>query len=592
MAQGEVQEERAKEESEDTTEETFLKDLYVFMKKRETPIERIPNLGFKKIDLFVMYKTVKGLGGYHQVTAQQLWKQVYNTLGGNPHSTSAATCTRRHYEKLLLPYECGAKGDELLSAIPPHQLKHFTYTDLCKADDGQQPTKRRALLHHNTRGLLSDSRVGVIPLTVPHCPQYYYPDCQVLSTYGPISSLERTPHTPPVLQSQHPYCLSPQISDERVKQPLEHLRYLAEQYKSLSGLTEPLNLSLKASRPETNDPPTSSFTSPTPSKNPKFLNKPSPLYPAEGTVKNQGQKTQGDERHVGMYFSVTPYSNPVKPGEDNPINIKSTPSTSSRSSTSVSASTLRTDTTSPTQMVCSKESTSKKAHIPRILKFTQEDREGSSKLSQSKFSHEMLRLQGENGGKMDIQIPVALLHDWIRLCGPSATVYEANQPEKSDTRENNWSNSDIFPTKRSVHHRDHNCSTATQDHCRKQRPETSQTPTNPRNGDCYNMDPYDFSVNRKEFHKSGNSKPSYAWDIYDRDNPALPIQLETESAPLAIEQGFLSSRSPAIKNDRRQGEEESPGQGPSAVLMVNSSDSLLCLTNEQFVKLKRIISST
>ena len=34
-----------------------------------------------------------------QVTTHQLWKQVYNTLGGNPRSTSAATCTRRHYEK-------------------------------------------------------------------------------------------------------------------------------------------------------------------------------------------------------------------------------------------------------------------------------------------------------------------------------------------------------------------------------------------------------------------------------------------------------------------------------------------------------------
>lgn len=34
-----------------------------------------------------------------QVTSQQLWKQVYNMLGGNPRSTSAATCTRRHYEK-------------------------------------------------------------------------------------------------------------------------------------------------------------------------------------------------------------------------------------------------------------------------------------------------------------------------------------------------------------------------------------------------------------------------------------------------------------------------------------------------------------
>lgn len=34
-----------------------------------------------------------------QVTARRLWKKVYDELGGSPGSTSAATCTRRHYEK-------------------------------------------------------------------------------------------------------------------------------------------------------------------------------------------------------------------------------------------------------------------------------------------------------------------------------------------------------------------------------------------------------------------------------------------------------------------------------------------------------------
>lgn len=91
------------------------------------------------VDLFLMFTTVRDMGGYQQVidslfpfllqlllklsvktyqksnkhgermkvkrllplqvTAQQLWKQVYNALGGNPSSTSAATCTRRHYER-------------------------------------------------------------------------------------------------------------------------------------------------------------------------------------------------------------------------------------------------------------------------------------------------------------------------------------------------------------------------------------------------------------------------------------------------------------------------------------------------------------
>lgn len=48
MAHGEIPEESTKEPVEEITEEQFLKDLYLFMKKRDTPIERIPHLGFKQ----------------------------------------------------------------------------------------------------------------------------------------------------------------------------------------------------------------------------------------------------------------------------------------------------------------------------------------------------------------------------------------------------------------------------------------------------------------------------------------------------------------------------------------------------------------
>ncbi|XP_072517881.1 uncharacterized protein [Salminus brasiliensis] len=91
-------------------EQLFLDRLLVFMERRGSPISKVPNLGFKKIDLFLMYSVVKKLGGYDTVTSQRLWKTVYNELGGSPGSTSAATCTRRHYEKLMLPYEQHIKG--------------------------------------------------------------------------------------------------------------------------------------------------------------------------------------------------------------------------------------------------------------------------------------------------------------------------------------------------------------------------------------------------------------------------------------------------------------------------------------------------
>lgn len=50
MAHREVQEQGANDPVEETSdaEKHFLKELYHFMKKRDTPIERIPNLGFKQ----------------------------------------------------------------------------------------------------------------------------------------------------------------------------------------------------------------------------------------------------------------------------------------------------------------------------------------------------------------------------------------------------------------------------------------------------------------------------------------------------------------------------------------------------------------
>ncbi|KAF7655871.1 hypothetical protein LDENG_00049160 [Lucifuga dentata] len=93
-------------------DKSFVSSLYSFMKARGTPIERIPHLGFKQINLWRIYKAVEKLGGYDSVTARRLWKNVYDELGGSPGSTSAATCTRKHYERLVLPFERHLKGEE------------------------------------------------------------------------------------------------------------------------------------------------------------------------------------------------------------------------------------------------------------------------------------------------------------------------------------------------------------------------------------------------------------------------------------------------------------------------------------------------
>ncbi|XP_008291563.1 AT-rich interactive domain-containing protein 5B [Stegastes partitus] len=110
----EKEERREEETSEESRaeEQAFLVALYKYMKDRDTPIERIPFLGFKQINLWTMFQAAQKLGGYELITVRRQWKHVYDELGGNPSSTSAATCTRRHYERLLLPYERHIKGEQ------------------------------------------------------------------------------------------------------------------------------------------------------------------------------------------------------------------------------------------------------------------------------------------------------------------------------------------------------------------------------------------------------------------------------------------------------------------------------------------------
>ncbi|KAK9509037.1 hypothetical protein O3M35_006449 [Rhynocoris fuscipes] len=100
-------------------EKSFLTTLYNFMRERRTPITKIPIVGFKEVNLYKLYKKVRELGGYDMVTAGKLWKFVYEVMGGDMTSTSAATLSRRHYERLLLPYERHVNGVRTSPKIKP-----------------------------------------------------------------------------------------------------------------------------------------------------------------------------------------------------------------------------------------------------------------------------------------------------------------------------------------------------------------------------------------------------------------------------------------------------------------------------------------
>ena len=57
---------------------------------------------FVSVDLHAFFEKVVKLGGYDGCVHGKAWKSIYDELGGNPQNTSAATCTRRHYERYFL----------------------------------------------------------------------------------------------------------------------------------------------------------------------------------------------------------------------------------------------------------------------------------------------------------------------------------------------------------------------------------------------------------------------------------------------------------------------------------------------------------
>ncbi|XP_025043471.1 AT-rich interactive domain-containing protein 5A isoform X2 [Pelodiscus sinensis] len=123
-------------------EQAFLVNLYKFMKDRHTPIERVPHLGFKQINLWKIYKAVEKLGAYELVTGRRLWKNVYDELGGSPGSTSAATCTRRHYERLVLPYVRHLKGEDDKPLPPTKPRKQYKVSREPRGEQGEDTAEK------------------------------------------------------------------------------------------------------------------------------------------------------------------------------------------------------------------------------------------------------------------------------------------------------------------------------------------------------------------------------------------------------------------------------------------------------------------
>ncbi|XP_028269642.1 AT-rich interactive domain-containing protein 3A [Parambassis ranga] len=105
----------------DEKRKEFLDDLFSFMQKRGTPVNRIPIMAKQVLDLYMLYKLVTEKGGLVEVINKKIWREITKGLNLPTSITSAAFTLRTQYMKYLYPYECEKKGlsspTELQAAI-------------------------------------------------------------------------------------------------------------------------------------------------------------------------------------------------------------------------------------------------------------------------------------------------------------------------------------------------------------------------------------------------------------------------------------------------------------------------------------------
>ncbi|XP_072849128.2 AT-rich interactive domain-containing protein 3C [Pogona vitticeps] len=145
----------------DPKRKEFLDDLFGFMQKRGTPVNRIPIMAKQVLDLYTLYRLVTEKGGLVEVINKKIWREITKGLNLPTSITSAAFTLRTQYMKYLYPYECDKRGlsspGELQAAIDSNRR------------EGRRQTFGTALFNYSpvgTPGVLSSPKIPMPALAI------------------------------------------------------------------------------------------------------------------------------------------------------------------------------------------------------------------------------------------------------------------------------------------------------------------------------------------------------------------------------------------------------------------------------------------
>ncbi|KAJ7167585.1 jumonji superfamily protein [Mycena filopes] len=103
----------------------FLEQLYVWHQQQGNPRVAVPTINNKPLDLYLLRKEVRKLGGFYVVTKKKLWSDLGRILGyhGIP---GLSTQLKNSYTRVILPFEeYEAKNASKEASKPPSPKKHM-----------------------------------------------------------------------------------------------------------------------------------------------------------------------------------------------------------------------------------------------------------------------------------------------------------------------------------------------------------------------------------------------------------------------------------------------------------------------------------
>jgi len=104
---------------EDQERKIFMGEINKFMAEIGKPLNKIPIMGYKELDLYQLYKEVVASGGFLEVVKNVgTWSKIWKKLGNfDPSITDSSFRLKKNYERYLLEYEYKMFPEHRLQAL-------------------------------------------------------------------------------------------------------------------------------------------------------------------------------------------------------------------------------------------------------------------------------------------------------------------------------------------------------------------------------------------------------------------------------------------------------------------------------------------